>query len=302
MTTNSYLATLTGYGALLMWSCYALMVTFLNDIPTFELLTIVFLGGFLIMAVRLTIRGEWNKIKQPWLIWLVGIGGIIGNDMANIAALKAAPPIQVTLINYLWPMLVVVLASFLPTEHFTKKHFISSIIGLMGIYILVTHGQGLAGFNWTYLKGYVLAFSGSLIWAIYCVISRYHSQTPIEMLGMYFGVGVIISLISHFSYENTIFPSSLQWLILAAMVLTTSGVAYYCWDYGCKKGDVKLLSILTYGNPVISTLVLIAFTPAQYNDYIAVACSFVILAWLICTVKWDIVWQQFRTRLGITIN
>lgn len=289
---SSPTATLIGYGALLMWSCYALMVTVLKSVPTFEILSVVFLGGFAVIACRLTKRGEWYKIKQPWLVWVVGIGGIVGNDFTNIAALKAAPPIQVELINYLWPMLVVVLTSLLPGERFTTKHFISGIVGLMGVYVLVTHNQGLAGFNWSYLQGYILALSGSLIWATYCIISRYHQKTPMEMLGMYFGVGAVLSLICHFSYEATVIPRLGQWGILLAMVVTTSGLAYYCWDYSCKKGNVKLLSILTYGNPVLSAILLIIFTSAQYSHYLAIAASLVVLASVISSVRWWFIWQK----------
>lgn len=273
------------------------MVTFLNGIPFFELLAIVFCGGFTIMAIRLTNRKEWHKIKQPWPIWLIGIGGIIGNDFANIAALKSAPAVQVTLINYLWPMFVVILASFLPQQRFTTKHIIASLAGLLAIYIAVTHGQGLAGFNWHYINGYILALVGSLAWAFYCVVSRYYYKTPIEMLGMYFGVGVIISLICHFYYESTVIPNAFEWFILAAMVLSTSGVAYFCWDFGCKKGNIKLLSILSYGNPIISTLLLMVFTTQHYNHYIAIACVLVVTAWLISSLKWSHIKQYCSSRL-----
>lgn len=290
-------ATMTGYIALLMWSCYALMVTFLHNIPTFELLSVVFLGGFTLIAFRLTARNEWYKIKQPWPIWLIGIGGIVGNDFANIAALKVAPPVQVTLINYLWPMFVVLLASFLPKERFTIKHIVSSCLGLLAIYILVTHGQGLSGFNWHYLNGYILAFSASLVWACYCVMSRYYYHTPIEMLGMYFGIGVLVSLLCHVSYETTVVPSLFQWFVLIAMIFSTSGVAYFCWDYGCKKGHVKLLSILSYGNPVISTLMLILFTSAQYSYHVAIACILVVLAWIISSLKWSSAQQYCFKRI-----
>lgn len=289
-----------GYSGLLMWSCYALLVSAMKGVPTFEMLTIIFLCGFLAISARLTIRGEWHKIKQPLIVWIVGVVGILGNDFTTIAAFKAAPPVQVELINYLWPMMVVLFACLLPGERFTFKHFLSAFIGLYGAYILMTHNHGMAGFHWNYMTGYILAFSGGVIWALYCLISRYHNNTPLDMLGMYFGIGAIVSFACHWQYEPSVMPSAGQFIILAIMALTTSGLAYFCWDFGCKRGNVKLLSILTYGNPILSALLLIAFTTAHYSNYLAIAALLVVLASIISTVYWQGVWQKVCSWLGLS--
>ena len=293
-------ATLIGYSGLLMWSCYALLVSAMKGVPTFEMLGIIFLCGFVAIAARLTIRGEWYKIKQPLIVWIVGVAGILGNDFTTIAAFKAAPPVQVELINYLWPMMVVLFASFLPGERFTTKHFLSAFIGLYGAYVLMTHNHGLAGFHWNYLWGYTLAFFGGVIWALYCLISRYHNKTPLDMLGMYFGIGAVVSFVCHWQYEASVLPSIGQGVILGIMALTTSGLAYFCWDFGCKKGNVKLLSILTYGNPILSAILLILFTKAEYSNYLAIAALLVVLASIISTVYWQGLWQQMLSSLGLS--
>lgn len=285
-------ATAVGYSGLLMWSCYALLVSAMKGVPTFEMLTIIFLCGFIAIASRLTIRGEWYKIKQPVIVWVVGVVGILGNDFTTIAAFKAAPPVQVELINYLWPMMVVLFASFLPGERFTTKHFLSAFIGLYGAYILMTHDHGLAGFHWNYLTGYILAFAGGVIWALYCLISRFYSKTPLDMLGMYFGIGAVVSFMCHWRYEVTVMPSMGQFVVLAIMALTTSGLAYFCWDFGCKNGNVKLLSILTYGNPILSAILLIIFTTAHYSNYLAIAAALVVLASVVSSVYWSGVWHK----------
>lgn len=292
-------ATVVGYSGLLMWSCYALLVTAMKGVPTFEMLTIIFLCGFIAIATRLTIRGEWYKIKQPVIVWVVGVVGILGNDFTTIAAFKAAPPVQVELINYLWPMMVVLFASFLPGERFTTKHFLSAFIGLYGAYILMTHDHGLAGFHWNYLTGYILAFAGGVIWALYCLISRFYSKTPLDMLGMYFGIGALVSFMCHWRYEATVMPSLGQFVVLAIMALTTSGLAYFCWDFGCKNGNVKLLSILTYGNPILSAILLIIFTTAHYSNYLAIAAALVVLASVISTVYWSGIWHKTMGKLFV---
>lgn len=274
-SSNTY-ATLIGYIALLIWSSYALVIVGLNQIPLFELLSLMFIISFMCTSIKLTIKRQWSLIKQPAIIWVIGVGGIYGNDLVTIGALKNAPPIQVDLINYLWPILVVVFSGFLPNEKFSLRAVLSAFIGLMGIYILLTNGHGLNAFHFEYIKGYLLALAASIIWASYTLLSRFYHNTPREMIGMYFGIGAIISVGLHCFHESTVVPNMKQWILIAVMSFLVSGISYFMWDYGVKKGNIKLLGILTYGNPIISSVLLVIFGYAKYNTAIAVATFCVI--------------------------
>ena len=126
--SNSW-ATVIGYSGLVLWSLSPLMVAQLNNIPTFEILTIALSISFFVIAVKLTVQKQWQRIKQPLLIWLVGVIGIYGNDLTYIAAFKYAPPAHVDLINYLWPIFVILGSGLLPSEKFTYRHLLAGLLG-----------------------------------------------------------------------------------------------------------------------------------------------------------------------------
>ena len=71
------------------------------------------------------------------------------------------------------------------------------------------------------------------------------------------------------------------------MGITTHCIAYLCWDYGIKKGNFKLLNILSYSNPIISTLLLIVFGLAHLSAILFVSVLLLFLAGLIGGIRFS---------------
>ena len=85
--------------------------------------------------------------------------------------------------------------------------------------------------------------------------------------------------------------------------MTTSGGAYFLWDFGIKHGNFKLLSNLSYGNPIISVLLLAAFHQAQLTINLLFACLFVVAGAVVGSVNWKINFQGLRKIFkGVSYN
>lgn len=299
---NSNYGTIIGYLALLFWSMAAVLTTQLKNIPLFEILSIVMSISFLMTAAKLTIQDQWNKIKQPIILWVIGIIGVYGNNLFYVTAFKYAPPAQVDLINYFWPILIVIFAGLLPNEKFSLKYILASIFGLCGVFVLIIGHHGTMSFHTSYLKGYFFAFMDAIVWSAYTLTSRYYYKTPMEMVGMYCGIGAVISIISHFHFEHFISPSGKEWFCLIAMGLTTQGFAYFLWDYGVKHGDFKLLGVLSYANPIISVGMLVMLGMAHTSFALVIACLLVTLGGLIGGVHWQHIKWLYRFYPRYLIN
>jgi drug/metabolite transporter (DMT)-like permease len=62
---------------------------------------------------------------------------------------------------------------------------------------------------------------------------------------------------------------------VALLGLFPLGLAFYTWDYGCKRGDIMVLGSLSYASPVFSVLVLLAAGYAQWHWSVALACALI---------------------------
>jgi len=271
-----------------MWAISATSVASLKKIPTYEILSIVFLIGFICSASYNTYNRNWKKtLDHPFYIWIIGIIGIFGNEVLFIESFKHAPVAHVDLINFLWPIMVIFFSSLFPKEKLQFRYFLASLIAFIGIYILIFYDEGQnINFQHQYIKGYLYALFAAFFWTFYTIISKFYGKLKTEMIGIYCGLGFILSFLMHLAYEKTIMPTLSNFISLIFMGIATHCLAYFFWDYGVKKGNFKLLSILSYFNPIISISILII---AGYSKptYVLFISSFLIFsAGLIGGLTW----------------
>ena len=125
MTTRT--ATSIGLIAILLWSMLALFTAATGRIPPFQLNAMTFLIGGLVGVVSWIVRPQGLKaLRQKPVVWALGIGGLFGYHALYFAALRLAPPAESGLINYLWPLLIVLFSSLLPGEHLRRAHIVGS--------------------------------------------------------------------------------------------------------------------------------------------------------------------------------
>lgn len=271
---NNRNATLFGSGALLLWAAEPLLVSEMTGMPIFEALSIVFLSCFIPNAIRLTLTKKWHIVKnQPLFVWLMGIACICGSDLSYILGAGCAPIAHVDLIDYMWPCMVVLFIGMLPKENLKWQHVLGVGLGMLGIFVLITDCGGISGIKSNYLHGYLLALYGAMLWGAYSALSRFRKSIPSDMVGMYCGVGAVLCIIGHLSFETTVMPSSTQITVAILTGLTGPGLAYQLWDYGIKHGNFRLLSSMTYFVRILAMILLVSFDKEPVTKALIVACS-----------------------------
>lgn len=164
---NKKLATIAGLSALVAWALSPLLISELTRIPAFQLSAILFFIAFFYSGMTLTFNKQWNLIRKVPTLFYWGALTILINQIAYIYAIKFAPPEQVEIIYYLWPILVL-LSSMLFFKH--KKSIlplISACLGLAGVYVLLTDGTGRDSISLEYSLGYFFAFAAAIAWVVY---------------------------------------------------------------------------------------------------------------------------------------
>lgn len=271
-------ATLVGGIAVLLWSLLALLTVEAGDIPPFQLLAMTFSIACVAMTLLLVRRGglaALDVLQQPLGAWALGVGGFFGYHVAYFTALQNAPAVEASLIAFLWPLLVVLLSAFSPGQRLAWYHVLGGLLGFAGAALLVTGGS--FAFKWEYWPGYLAAFCAAVIWSTYSVANRRFAQVPSDIVAGYCGVVAILGYFCHLVLEKTMLPDSLwQWLAVLALGLGPVGLAFYVWDYGTKRGSLPVLGALSYGAPLISTGLLIAFGRAEANWVVAAACLLIV--------------------------
>jgi drug/metabolite transporter (DMT)-like permease len=213
-----------------------------------------------------------KALRQPWPVYLLGVGGLFGYHACYFIALRNAPVVEAGLINYLWPLLIVVFSALLPGERLKWQHIAGCILALAGAVLVVTKGQGF-NFDAAYLPGYTAALVAAVIWGAYSVLSRRLPHVPSDSITGFCLVTAILAAAVHFAIEPTVWPANAwQWAAVAGLGLGPVGLAFYVWDVGVKHGDIQVLGAASYSAPLLSTALLVLSGYAAYSSTILIAC------------------------------
>ncbi len=276
---------LFGIFAILLWSTLASLGVLTSNIPPFELTSMAFSVAFIIGYILWAKEGKGILIhfKLPLKIWFVGVCGLFGYHYFYFLAIRNAPAIEANLINYLWPLFIVLFSSFLPNEKLRWFHIVGVLFGLIGVVFLVSDG-GSFNFEVQYLSGYVYAFIAALIWGSYSVVSRFFAHIPTSSVGAFCGVTAFLALICHFLFENTVIPTLYEFIVIILIGLGPVGGAFFVWDYGVKNGNIQFLGSMSYFTPLLSTILLIIFGLSNSSSTIWIACLLIVVGSMISSL------------------
>lgn len=271
-------ATLVGGTAILMWSTLALLTALAGPVPPFLLVALSFGLGALVSLAIIIVTGRplLAALRQPLPVWLLGIGGLFGYHFLYFLALQTAPAAEANLINYLWPLLIVLFAGLLPGEKLGRAQVAGAVAGLAGTLLLVTGGRGIS-VQAEYLSGYMAALACSVTWAGYSVLSRRFGAVPTETVAFFCLATALLAIPCHLLFEETVWPAdSFAWMVIIAMGVGPVGLAFFVWDHGVKRGDIQTLGALSYATPLLSTGLLILAGRAMLSWPVVGACILIV--------------------------
>jgi len=244
-------ATLDALGAIALWSTLALLSLKLARVPPFLLVAIALLLGAAWGARGLSLR------LRPAVL-LLGVYGLFAYHLCLFLALRLAPPVEANLLNYLWPLLIVVLAPvFVPGTALRPRHVAGALLGFAGAALLVTGGR--MAFSSAGAAGYLLAFAAAVIWSTYSLLTRRIGSFPTSAIATFCLVSGVLALGCHAALEPRYLPRASELPFLLLLGLGPMGAAFYLWDRALKGGDPRVVGTLAYLTPLLSTLLVATF-------------------------------------------
>lgn len=275
-------ATWSGVLAILLWSTLALMAVVTAALPPFEVLAISFAigGASMLLVVPGNLRDRLVLLRQPWPAFFLAVFALFGYHALYFIAFRHAPAIEVNLINYLWPLLIVLLSAWLPDVRLRRVQLAGSALGLGGVFVMLVQGHGFS-LKSEFVPGYLAAFAAALCWSSYSVLNRRHDGVPSSAIAGPCLIVAVLAALVHVGFETSVAPTRVQWAILILMGLGPVGVAFRLWDRGTKHGDLALLGTLSYAAPLLSTLFLLLSGRVQTHWSQAVSLLLLLTgAWL----------------------
>lgn len=240
---------------LLLWSLLAYFAARLSYLPSLWNLGIAFSVGGLIGGLR---PAAWKVSPK---VLLVGVYGIFGYHYLYFLAFRIAPAVETNLINYLWPLLIVLLSPLIvPGTPLRPHHIAGGLMGLTGALLILSGGK--LHLEIQYLQGYLLAAGAAIIWATYTLLTKRLQPFPNASVGAFILLSGLLALSAYFIETGSFqMPTPLpsDWLIILLLGLGPMGLAFFSWDAAIKLGDPRIIGALSYLTPLTSTAILVIF-------------------------------------------
>lgn len=243
-------------GAIALWGSLAPLGVSLAQVPPFLLTGLGLLAGS-VLGLGFALWGRVSLVL-PWRTLALGVYGLFGFHFLLFIALRHAPPVQANLVNYLWPLGIVLLAPvLLPGARLRPLHVVAALIGFGGAALAILGGAadtgspaGAGSFQW----GYAAAAASACVWATYSLLTQRVEAFPTAAVGVFGLASGLLSLACHALLEPAVDLDTHALLLIAALGLGPLGGAFYLWDAALKRGDARQIGLLSFLTPLLSTL------------------------------------------------
>lgn len=187
-------------------------------------------------------------------------------------ASTASASVEVSLVNYLWPTMMVLLAALCgPVARGTAQNRapnrLRSVLRILPGAVVATAGVMLAvggnsGLDWSLAVGhvmadplpYLMAFAGALAWSVYAVFTPAMAKGK-DGTSVFFPMVAVVLWIIHFASGEgwpQAVPPAFAWLAVLFAAAAIAG-GYACWGHGILHGSMTTLAMASYATPVLST-------------------------------------------------
>ena len=262
--------------AIALWATLAPLGVTLSHVPPFLLTGIALLIGSLIALPLSGFRLAAWKIPPATLA--LGVYGLFGFHLLLFLALRHAPAVEANLVNYLWPLGMVVLAPLiLPGMRLRWAHIGASLLGFAGAAIAILgRGTSEAATGGGVPIGYLFALGSAFIWSSYSLGTRRVPSFQTAAVGSFAFVSGALSLACHALFEPATDLSTGDLLRIGVLGLGPLGGAFFLWDAAIKVGDPRRIGIFAFLTPLLSTVLLVVTTGQAFSASILVAAALII--------------------------
>ncbi len=217
-----------------LWSTVATAFKLaLANLSFVELLSISTFVATLVSLIILISEGKFKQLyhlsRNQWLNSMAS--GVLNPWLYYLILFKAydlLPAQEAMVLNYTWPIMLVLLAAPLLKQRLKASSLITILLSFLGVVVIALKGNFTA-FHFSNPLGTLLALGSSIVWALFWIANLRSTVDNSLKLLISFGTGFVLSLPVLLISETT-FNFSLMSISAAIYVgIAEMGLTFYLW-------------------------------------------------------------------------
>ena len=247
------------------------------------------LVSFIVLGLTVLASGKLKYILQftikEWG-WF-SVLGLLGTYIYYLflyLGYKKATGMEVLVIQYTWPILIVIFSIFLLNEQLTWKKCLAIILGFTGVLLVLTKGN-ITNVKINNSSVMALVAAGAACFALFSVLSKKVAKEPLGVVTVYFLVATVASLISMLFFSKFALPSVNEVPAILLNGIIVNGFSYVIWVLALKSTEASYLAPFIFITPILSAIYLIVFFDEPFLPAYGLGLVFVVIGGLINSVK-----------------
>ena len=218
-------------------------------------------AGLMFWILSLFLPAEKVEKKDYLKILAAAFLGYFVTQLTFLVAIPDVTPMHCSIISSMSPIYTMFIAAVVLKEPLSWKKAGGVVLSLCGILFLIfNNASGTSGVSESKLSGIFLMFLNSLSFSLYLgifkpVIAKYSVVTFMKWIFLFSALmSLPLSLREVASLEWTKIPSVQMWELGFLIVLATF-VSYFLIPFGQKRIRPTLVSMYSYIQPIIATII-----------------------------------------------
>lgn len=243
-----------------IWGTNATVIKIiLTSIPTLQTLGLSGLCAFLFLLGVNLLNGNLKKMREyGWKDYLkmAGLGflGLFLYSALYYYGLDELSAQMACIINYLWPIMLVMFSCLLLHEKLTLGKCAALLISFLGVIILSLGGQ--SGNSGNFTGGVIGCIIAAACYGLFSVLNKKADMDQnITMMVIWLTV-TVCSLVLGRLTEDWIVIKGSQWIGLIYLGIFTDAIAYLMWALALKDSEeAAIVSNIAYLTPILSVII-----------------------------------------------
>jgi drug/metabolite transporter (DMT)-like permease len=253
-----------------------------------------FAAGALLVGAAATGRCAEALAYTPrdWaIVAAMGGLGIVGYTSLYYLAIYLAPADEANVVNYLWPVLLVLLAGPILRERHDAWTWLGVGLSFVGVVGILTGWRLSESPTAVHLAGYGCAICGAFCWALFSVLGKRLRYDKLTAMALYCLVGAAVfgaALFTVFLFNpgpasQVIgnWPSAGAWVRLVYLGAAVNGVAYVLWFEALAGGPTALFGNLIFATPFLALVYLRVFGSVPFRGSVWISLVLIVAGSLI---------------------
>lgn len=253
----------------------------LGEIDKYQLLFYTSLIGVISLFIvnfyqgKLKLLHSYKKVDY-FRMFGMGFLGIYLYNIFMYGSFSIAPAGQVNVVNYLWPVFIIIFSIPILKERYNYKTILAMTLSFVGALIAFMKGN-ISSFSNEYALGYLFAALGAICYGIFSVYGKKYNYDKYSSMLVYYVFATILIIPTSLIASSFTIPQSLNTILaIIALGVLINSIAFVFWLKALELGDTHKIANIVYITPFIAMIWTYILNSETISYYSVVGLIFIV--------------------------